>query len=79
MEKRPADTKLQDFFLKMVRQSFWQLGINDATIASYVAEVLAEFARSDNLFRIRGQQGRKVDSMVEMLASKPDEPPNENA
>jgi hypothetical protein len=79
MEKRPADTKLQEFFLKMVRQSFWQLGINDATIVSYVAEVLAEFARSDNLFRIRGQQGRKVDSMVEMLTSKPDESPNENA
>jgi hypothetical protein len=79
MEKRPEDNTLQDFFLKMVRQSFWQLGINDATIAMYVAEVLAEFARSDNLFRIRGQQGRKVDSVVEMLVSETDELANEDA
>jgi hypothetical protein len=79
MEKRPADNKLQDFFLKMVRQSFWQLGINDATVARYVAEVLAEFARSDNLFRMRGQRGRKLDSVVEMLAAKPEEPANQDA
>jgi hypothetical protein len=79
MEKRSADTKLHDFFLKMVRQSFWELGINDATVANYVADVLAEFARSDNLFRIRGQHGRKVDSVVQMLASTNDEPANQNA
>jgi hypothetical protein len=79
MEKRPADNKLQDFFLKMVRQSFWQLGINDATIASYVAEVLAEFARSDRLFQIRGQRGRKVDSVVEMLAAEAGEPADQDA
>jgi hypothetical protein len=79
MENRPADNKLQDFFLKMVRQSFWQLGINDATVANYVAEVLAEFARSDNLFRIRSHHGRKVDSVVEMLANKTEEPANQDA
>jgi hypothetical protein len=78
MEKKSADTKLHDFFLKMVRQSFWELGINDATVANYVAEVLAEFARSDNLFRIRSQQGRKVGSVVEMLAGNKDEPANQN-
>lgn len=59
--------RLQSFFLKTVRQSFAQLGINDATVARYVAEVLAEFARADNLYKIRGRQGRRVDSVVEML------------
>jgi len=68
LEKKPSDDRLQKFFLKTVRESFAQLGINDATVARYVAEVLAEFARSDNLYRIRGRQGRKVDSVVEMLA-----------
>jgi hypothetical protein len=79
MEKRPADNKLRDFFLKMIRQSFWQLGITDATVANYVAEVLAEFARSDNLFRIRGPEGRKIHSVVEMLASTDGEPVNQDA
>ena len=67
MEKKSSDDRLQSFFLKTVRESFAQLGINDATVARYVAEVLTEFARSDNLYKIRGRQGRKVDSVVEML------------
>jgi len=79
MDTRPADSELRTFFVKVVRQSFWQLGIYDAMIADYVADVLTEFARTDNLFRIRGQRGRKVDSVVEMLAAKTDEPADQAA
>lgn len=79
METRSGDNKLKGFFLNVVRQSFWQLGINDAMVANYVADVLTEFARADNLYRIRGQRGRKVDSVVEMLAAKADEPPDQDA
>ncbi|HXF74562.1 MAG TPA: hypothetical protein VNN13_00575 [Methylomirabilota bacterium] len=68
MEKKLSDDRLHSFFLKTVRESFGQLGLNDATVTRYVAEVLTEFARSDNLYKIRGRQGRKVDSMVEMLS-----------
>ena len=71
MENSPSDSRLQKFFLKVMRQSFWQLGIYDATVAGYIAEVLAEFARSDNLYRFRNQKGRRVDSMVEVLAQSP--------
>jgi len=68
MENSASDNRLQKFFLKLVRQSFWQLGIYDATVAGYVADVLADFARSDHLYKFRGRRGRKVDSVVEMLA-----------
>jgi len=71
MENSLSDTRLQKFFLKIVRQSFWQLGIYDATVASYVADVLTDFARSDNLYKVRGRAGRKADSIVEMLARQP--------
>ena len=71
MENRASNDRLQKFFLEMVRQSFWQLGIYDATVAGYVADVLAEFARSDNLYKFRGRAGRKVDSVVEMLSRQP--------
>ena len=79
METISGDNKLKGFFLNVVRQSFWQLGINDAMVANYVADVLTEFARSDNLYRIRGQRGRKVDSVVEMLGASADEPADQDA
>ena len=79
METRSGDNKLKGFFLNVVRQSFWQLGINDAMVANYVADVLTEFARTDNLYRIRSQRGRKVDSVVEMLAASADEPADQDA
>lgn len=71
MENKAADSQLRDFFNHSVRQSFWQLGIHDGTIAGYVADVLTEFARSENLYRIRARSGRKVDSVVEMLSQQP--------
>lgn len=74
MEKHSSADNLHGFFLRVVRQSFWQLGIYDATVAGYVAEVMADFARSDNLYQLRGGGGRKIDSVVEMLAQQQDLP-----
>ncbi|MBI4488038.1 MAG: hypothetical protein HY694_03045 [Deltaproteobacteria bacterium] len=67
MEKRVSSDRLHRFFLSLTRQSFWQLGINDATVAQYVAEVLTAFARADNLYRVRSRTGKKLDSVVEIL------------
>ncbi len=70
MEKRTPDNKLHGFFLNVVRQSFWQLGINDATVARYVADLLTDFARTDQLYQMRSRAGKKIDSVVEMVAQK---------
>lgn len=78
MEKQNPDNKLRDFFVSAVRQSFWQLGLYDATVADYVADVLTEFARTDRLYRIRSGGGRKVESVVEILTREPNMPANEN-
>jgi hypothetical protein len=78
MEKRVSDAKLQAFFNNLVRQSFWQLGIYDATVAQYVADVLVEFARADKLYPIRSPRGKKVESIVEMVAAKPAAVADEN-
>ncbi len=77
MEKNAPYNKLQSYFLNVVRQSFWQLGINDATVAGYVADVLTDFARADSLYKIRARGGRKVDSVVNMLSQKPSAPVDE--
>lgn len=70
MEKKISGDRLQNFFLDLTRQSFWQLGINDATVAGYVAEVLTDFASTDSLYRLRSRAGKKLDGVVEVLAEK---------
>jgi hypothetical protein len=77
MEIKTPEKSLQGYFLQVVRQSFWQVGIYDATVAQYVADVLADFARADNLYQMRGRGGRKIDSVVEMLAQAPAAPADE--
>src|SRR3954471_1575228 len=49
-EKKVSTEHLNHFFFDMTRRSFWQLGINDATIARYVADVLTDFATTNNLY-----------------------------
>ena len=73
-----SSERLQGFFLNLTRQSFWQLGINDATVARYVADVLTDFARSENLYRIRSRAGKKLDSVVGILAENRPETPQES-
>ena len=68
MEKDVSTAKLDKFFLGLTRQSFRELGIHDATVARYVADVLTDFARSDSLFRLRSKAGKKLNSVVEIMA-----------
>lgn len=70
MENNSTAPQLHGFFRDSVRQSFWQLGIHDATVAEYVADVLTEFARTENLYKISTSNGRKVDTVVEMLTEE---------
>ncbi|HSF57057.1 MAG TPA: hypothetical protein VLD83_03215 [Candidatus Binatia bacterium] len=70
MEKRAAENTLQSFFRNVIRQSFWQLGIYDATVADYVAEVMTDFAKTENLYRVRSRAGKRMDSVVEIIAEE---------
>ena len=76
-ENQPPENSLHGYFLQVVRQSFWQVGIYDATVAQYVADVLVDFARADNLYKMRSGGGRRIDSVVEMLAHAPAVPADE--
>jgi hypothetical protein len=76
-EKRVLEGKLQTFFHNVIRQSFWQLGINDSTVTRYVADVLTDFAKSENLYRMRSRTGKRMESMVEVLSKHADTPMDE--
>lgn len=77
MEKRGLDNKLQSFFHDVIRQSFQQLGIYDSTVTRYVADVLTDFAKSENLYRVRSRKGKRLESVVEILSEQPPTPVDE--
>ena len=59
--------RLVAFFNWLVRRSFRDLGIRDPEIADYISILLANFARTENLYRIRTYHGKKLETAVEML------------
>jgi len=74
MQKRIISDRLHTFFLKLTRQSFWELGIHDASVEGYVADLLTDFARSDQLYGARSRPGKKLESVTEDLAVKGADP-----
>ncbi len=68
---RPA---LLGFFLPLTRRICAELRVGDDAIAAYLAEVLAEFARTDRLYRLRAPGGARLDRVVEMLGFGPPAP-----
>jgi len=62
-----SPTTLRRFFDKLVRRSFADLWIRDEPVAGYLAELLAHFARTEALYAIRGPEGRRLDTVVDLL------------
>ena len=62
-----ASEHLRAFFLPLVRRAFGELRIGDREVVEYVSGVVADFARADQLHRLRAIEGKPVDSVVEML------------
>ena len=77
MDKPAPDGKLHGFFHDVLRQSFRQLGIYDSTVTRYMADVLTDFAKSENLYRIRSRKGKRMESVVEILSEQPSAPTDE--
>ena len=69
MEKKISGDWLNAFLLRFTRHGFWELGINDAAVARYLGDVLVEFARAENLYRVRSRAGRELDSVAELVVS----------
>jgi len=61
-------SSLKAFFGKLIKTSFFDLGIEkEYHVASYLTDLLAEFARTDRLYKITDAEGRKIQSVVEMI------------
>ena len=64
---------LEQFFEELVRRHFYSgADIRDPKLVSYVGAVLADFSRTDRLYRIHDARGRRLEEVAEMLvASNP--------
>ena len=64
---------LRKLFTELVRSRLLgSVQLNDLPAATYVAGILVDFCHADNLFKIRGAKGKRLEDVGEMLiASNP--------
>jgi hypothetical protein len=69
----PIQHSLRQLFHEVVTECYDErLGLHDAEISSYVGDLLTEFCRAENIYRIRDAAGNPVREVGEMLlASDP--------
>jgi len=60
---------LHRFFRRLAEHTLAELGLFDAQIVDYLAGVLAEFAHTDRLYRLRSATGYRLDTVTEILAT----------
>ena len=62
-----APEGLRRFFAGMVQPSFATLGLGAGETADYVVDIMARFARTDQLYRVRDSRGRPLESVTDLL------------
>lgn len=66
----PEEHALRQLFHQTVSVCYAEhLGIHDAEVTSYIADLLTEFCESKNLYRIRDAEGKPLREMSEMLVA----------
>jgi hypothetical protein len=64
----PPRHPLRQLFDALTEKSFTQhLGWPDLNVTSYVSNLLVDFTRTDQLYKIKNQQDQPVDTIVELL------------
>jgi hypothetical protein len=59
---------LRNFLGELVWRHFFEdVRLEEPQVATYVAAVLADFARTENLYRIRDAEGKRLEDVGEML------------
>lgn len=62
-----ADLSLKRFFDRVVRLSFADLSLRDERVAEHLSALLTRFARTEQLYAIRGAQGERLETVAELL------------
>ena len=66
--ERISPASIKSFFDKLVKMSFFDLGKEqDGEAATYLTEMLTEFARAEKLYKMRDSKGKNVSTIVDIL------------
>lgn len=64
----PPDATLRRLFGSLVERAFLQtLGVYESQVADYLADVLADFAHMQQVYKIKDLQGRTLQEVADML------------
>jgi len=64
----PEAHPLQELFTELVHHHFDRdIGLRDAEMQDYIANVLSEFCEVEQLFKLQNEQGRRLSDVGEML------------
>ncbi len=63
----PEGHPLRHLFQRLTEASFEQAGHRDPELMGYVAGLLVDFTHTDNLYRVRDEQGKRLEYLVDML------------
>src|SRR6478752_1574334 len=64
----PARHPLRQLFSALTEKTFTEhLGWPDLNVTTYVTNLLVEFTHTDQLFKVKNQQGQQVDTVVDLL------------
>src|SRR5215471_1967987 len=60
---------LQRFFQELVERNYDEVGIRNSEIQAYVGNLLTEFCDSENLYKIRDENGLPLHDVAAMLVA----------
>lgn len=66
MAESPVSPSLKRFFDRLVRRSLSDLRLASEPVADYLSSLLARFARTDQLYAIRGAGGQRLETVVDL-------------
>jgi len=59
--------KVRQFFQWATRRSFWDLHLKETWVSDYIADVLTNFTRTENLYPVRNEKGERLETISEVL------------
>jgi hypothetical protein len=80
MERRrhiPGDHPIRRLFHSLTAMSFEQIDLRDRELMRYVADLLVEFVHVDNFYRVRDEQGRRLEHPIDMILELHEQGPAE--
>jgi len=67
MPESPVSPSLKRFFDRLVRRSLSDLRLASEPVADYLGSLLARFARTEQLYAVRGAAGQRLETVVDLL------------